>query len=93
MSNISSSFPIKIINNDGITITLFVHNNMEIKEVKELYNQETPESNNDGIKNMELFFKGKTLKNHETIGECKIKPNNTLSLLDISDNIEAGKFK
>ena len=89
----TNRFPIKIVNNDGTNIILMVYNNMEIKEVKELYNQQISEPNNDGIRNMELFFKGKTLRNDETIGQCKIKPNNTLSLLDMTDNIEAGKSK
>ena len=85
----SHEFPIKITNNDGITITLMVTNNMEIKEVKELYRQKNSENTNGGIRNMDFFFKGKTLDNDKTIGQYKIKPNNVISVLDISDNIEA----
>ena len=89
----SSQFPIIIKNTDGNTITLMVSNGMQIKEVKELYIQKTPGSSYDELRTMEFFFKGRTLKNDETIGECKIKAKNTLSLLDMYDNIEAGEFR
>ena len=88
----SSSFPIKIRDNNGDITTIMVTYNMEIKEIKELYQQMHSEAISEDLRTMELFFKGRTLLNYETIGELKIKPNNILSLLEINDNIEAGKF-
>ena len=90
-----SSFPIIIKDTDGNSTTLMVTNNMQIKEVKELFIQTNLDCsiNENEFRTMEFFFKGKTLKDNQTLAECRIKAKNTICLLNMADNIEAAKFK
>jgi hypothetical protein len=77
------SFQIRIKDAENNITTINVSKHMLISTVKNLYKEKTGTNFNNEYM---LFFKTKMIDDNQTVESCKIKPNSTLSLLNVEAN-------